>query len=213
MGHWQRHTLHEGRVREKKQGFPCRYEKHTTATIGDRSEESVLPVYKCKIKNLKGKILTFFTVALPQITGNITCPPAETQLQHLFPEVEGVESLRVQDPVDYLIGSEEIGSQPIRERKAKGGGELYIWKNSFGRCLGGRHELVANKGMARTLGATRMSKEELNGFTHFKGMVNYPPCPLTFNPESVAAPMHVAHDAIHQQTRTNLLLVKGADRY
>ena len=75
--------------------------------------------------------------------------------------------------MDYLIGSDEAGSQPIRELKAKGGGELYIWKNSFGRCLGGRHELVANKGTARALEAKKVSKEERNGLPHSREMVNY----------------------------------------
>ena len=87
-------------------------------------EESVLLVYKCKIKNLKGKILMFFAVALPQITGDMICPLTGAQLQYLFPKVEEVESLCVQDPVDYLIGSDEAGSQPIREHKAKGDGEF-----------------------------------------------------------------------------------------
>ena len=50
----------------------------------------------------------------------------------------------VKDPVDYLIGLDEAGLQPSRGHKAKGGGEFYVWKNSFGRCIGGRHKLIAS---------------------------------------------------------------------
>ena len=113
-------------------------------TVGDHLEENIFPVYRCQIKDLKGKLLTFFAVALSRITGDMFCPLTRVQLKHLFPKVKEIENMCVTDPVDYLIGSDEAGLQPIRGHKAKGGGEFYVWKNSFGQCIGGRHELIAS---------------------------------------------------------------------
>ena len=113
-------------------------------TIGDQLEEKTLPVYKCRIKDLKGRILVFHAVALSRITGDMFCPLTGVQLRELFPSVRDIESLGVKDPVDYLIGLDEAGLQPVRGKKAKGNGELYVWTNSFGRCIGGRHKLLAN---------------------------------------------------------------------
>ena len=168
-------------------------------TVGDHLEENIFPVYRCQIKDLKGKLLTFFAVVLSRITGDMFCPLTRVQLKHLFPKVKEIENMCITDPVDYLIGSDEAGSQPIREHKAKGGGEFYVWKNSFGRCLGGRHELVASEaGMARIRAAKKVSKEEMNEFTRSGEMVNYLPCLPTFNPGSVATPICVARDVIRQ---------------
>ena len=82
-------------------------------TIGDHLEERTLPVYKCKIQDLKGRILTFFAVALSRITGEMFCPLTGVQLQDLFPKVKDIESMSVKDPVDYLVGLDEAGLQPI----------------------------------------------------------------------------------------------------
>ena len=113
-------------------------------TMGNHLEENTFPVYKCRIKDLKGRILTFFAVALSRITGDMFCPLTGVQLKHLFPKVSGIESMCVKDPVDYLIGLDEAGLQPSCDHKAKGRGEFYVWKNSFGRCIGGRHKLIAS---------------------------------------------------------------------
>ena len=88
----------------KKQGFPFRLERCTTMTIGDHLEERTLPVYKCKIRDLKGRFLTFFSVALSRITGEMFCPLTGAQLHDLFPKVKDIESMSVKDPVDYLVG-------------------------------------------------------------------------------------------------------------
>ena len=54
-------------VREEfaiKQGFPFKYERCVTMTIGDNLEEKTLPVYRCKIKDLKGRTFVIHAVAL-----------------------------------------------------------------------------------------------------------------------------------------------------
>ena len=113
-------------------------------TIGDHLEENTFPVYRCKIKDLKGKILTFFAVALSRITGDMFCPLTGAMLKDLIPMVGDIESMSVKDPVDYLIGLDEAGLQPIRKQKSLQGGQFYVWENSFRRCIGGRHKLIAS---------------------------------------------------------------------
>ena len=43
--------------------------------------------------------------------------------------------------VDYLIGLGKASCHPIRFERAKHGGNLWIWNNKFGSCLGGSHPL------------------------------------------------------------------------
>ena len=113
-------------------------------TIGDHLEEKTLPVYRCKIKDLKGRTFVIHAVALSRITGYMFCPLTGAQLKDLFPTVRDIESMSVKDPVDYLIGLDEAGLQPVRMQKSLKGGQFYVWKNSFGRCIGGRHKLIAS---------------------------------------------------------------------
>ena len=105
-------------------------------TVGDQLEVKTLPVYKCKIKDLKGKILSFFAMPLPRITGDMFCPLTGIQLRELFPRMKDVETLGVQDPVDYMIGLDKAGLQQVHRQNLLKGGEFYIWDNSFGRCIG-----------------------------------------------------------------------------
>ena len=44
--------------------------------------------------------------------------------------------------VDYLIGLGKASWQPQRIQKALGGGDMWLWENEFGTCIGGSHPLV-----------------------------------------------------------------------
>jgi len=44
--------------------------------------------------------------------------------------------------VDYLIGLEKAPWHPSRYKRARFGGDLWIWSNNFGSCLGGSHPLI-----------------------------------------------------------------------
>merc|ERR1712030_142381 len=112
--------------------------------IGDNLEEKTLPVYRCKIKDLTGRIFVFHAVALSKITGDMFCPLTGTQLKELFPTVGDIESLSVNNPVDYLIGLDEAGLQPTRKQKSLHGGQFCVWENSFGKCIGGWHKWIAS---------------------------------------------------------------------
>ena len=63
-------------------------------------------------------------------------------MKQLFPNVIGAHALSVNAEVDYLIGLDKASWQPERIEKAAGGGDFWMWGNSFGTCVGGSHPLV-----------------------------------------------------------------------
>ena len=64
----------------QKQKFPFKMETVMVMTVGNQVERKVLPVYRCQIKDLHDRILTFFALALPKITGEMYCPLTGEQL-------------------------------------------------------------------------------------------------------------------------------------
>ena len=54
--------------------FPNKMETAVVQTVGGRIQKKVLPVYKCLIKDLVGKVRQFFTLELKEITGDMFCP-------------------------------------------------------------------------------------------------------------------------------------------
>ena len=63
-------------------------------------------------------------------------------MKQMFPSVVGAHTLSVDSEVDFLIGLGKASWQPQRAIKAAGGGDFWIWENSFGSCIGGSHPLV-----------------------------------------------------------------------
>ena len=88
-------------------------------TIGDQLEIKTLPVYKCQIKDLDGRFMSFHAIGLPRITGEMFCPLTRVQLKELFPKTKDIKSLAVRDPVDFLIGLNKAGILPVRGVKAR----------------------------------------------------------------------------------------------
>ena len=83
--------------------------------------------------------------------GEMYCPLTGKQLRELFPTVKGAESLDMRDTVDFMIGMDQPGLQPVRKTKLEEGGELYLWMNRFGRCIGGRHSWIASAPKKKTM--------------------------------------------------------------
>ena len=46
--------------------------------------------------------------------------------------------------MDYLIGLGKATWHPVRCERAKQGGDLWIWDNKIGSCLGGSHTLIGS---------------------------------------------------------------------
>ena len=80
--------------------------------VGGWIQKKVLPVYKCLIKDLVGKVRQFFALGLKEITGDMFCPLTGQQLCDLFPRDQGVEKLGVKHKVDFMIGLEHRGWPP-----------------------------------------------------------------------------------------------------
>ena len=76
-------------------------------------ETRTLPVYECRIKNLKGETNVFHAMGLERITGDMFCPLSGLQLKELFPDCPSIESLAVRQPVDYMIGLDQSSWQPV----------------------------------------------------------------------------------------------------
>jgi len=84
----------------------------------------------------------FFALGLKEITGEMFCPLTGKQLCELFPETRGIERLGVKHKVDYMIGLEHSSWQPQQVSQAARGGDLWVWENRWGRCIGGRHPWI-----------------------------------------------------------------------
>ena len=65
--------------------FPYRMETAIVTTVGGEVKKKVLPVYRCYIRDLFGKVRQFYALGLKEITGEMFCPLTGKQLCELFP--------------------------------------------------------------------------------------------------------------------------------
>ena len=99
--------------------------------------------FRCSLLDTNGYIHYFEAYGMDSITGSVS-KIAFDKLKQLFPHSSD-ESLHVLErgtEVDVLIGLGMSSWQPERDQKAIGGGDLWIWRNMFGACVGGRHPNV-----------------------------------------------------------------------
>ena len=132
--------VRNGHAREMK--FPYREKQLRVVTLGGQVQEINGLIYDCQIKDQQGKIHKFTAHGLDQVTGALGRSLSKNIMKQLFPNVIGAHALSVDAEVDYLIGLEKASWQPERIEKAAGGGDFWIWGNSFGTCVGGSHPLV-----------------------------------------------------------------------
>ena len=78
----------------------------------------------------------------------------------MFPDYSKVHMLIGNEEVDYLIGVNKASWQPVREVKARGGGDLWLWRNQFGACIGGTHPLI-RKGSVQTFQINKAVRDSL----------------------------------------------------
>ena len=89
--------------------------------VGGQIETRSLPVYECRVKNLKGETKVFHAMGLERITGDMSCPLSGAQLRELFPGHEDVGSLAVsRRPVDFMIGMDQSSWLPEIYSKFRG---------------------------------------------------------------------------------------------
>ena len=81
---------------------------------------------------------------LEEVTGTLNNPLMVKQLKQLFPNCPTRHRL-ARTQVDYLLGLDNRSWHPERITEVKGGGDLWLYKNRFGKCLGGSHPMVAGR--------------------------------------------------------------------
>ena len=126
--------------------FPSKSERMVVYTLGGDTKQIDGIVYKCKIKDLDGKIHEFIAHGLDDVTGTLGQPLSMMQIRNLFPHIKSEKEQRMlvgATKVDYLIGLSKASWQPQMVTKAredrKGESDFWIWENQFGRCVGGSH--------------------------------------------------------------------------
>jgi hypothetical protein len=133
----------------RKMKFPFKHHKMMVCTLGGDQKEIDGMVYRCRIKDLDGKVHEFQAHGMDQVTGDLGHPLNLQQVKQLFPHIRSEQEGRRlinNSEVDYLIGLGVAGLQPTRTVKTKsdrdGKGDLWLWQNQFGSCVRGSHSSV-----------------------------------------------------------------------
>ena len=102
--------------------------------------------YKCSLLDEDGYIHYFEAYGMSTITGSVSKISSDN-LKQLFPHSSDklLRSLERGSEVNILIGLGEASWHPERDQKARGGGDLWIFRNKFGTCVGGRHPKISEK--------------------------------------------------------------------
>ena len=102
--------------------------------------------YKCSFLDEDGYIHYFEAYGMRTITGSVSKITFD-KLKQLFPHSSDklLRSLERDSDVNILMGLGEASWHPERDQKAKGGGDLWIYRNMFGACVGGRHPNICEK--------------------------------------------------------------------
>ena len=128
----------------RKMGFACQQKRLRVITLGGDVKEIDGVLYQCEIKDLDGNRYQFLAHGLEQVTGFLETNLSKELMRKLFPGIIGGYKMCGAKQVDYLIGLAKASWQPERTVQATGGGDLWVWKNRFGSCIGGSHPLVGN---------------------------------------------------------------------
>ena len=126
-------------------GFPYVKQRMRVCTLGGDVKEMEGELYRCKIKDLDGKLHEFVAHGMERITGSLGKPLNMLLVQKLFPHIKSEKEKRMlmgTQEVDYLLGLGNASWQPEKVAKAKGEGDFWIWENQFGKCVGGSHPLL-----------------------------------------------------------------------
>ena len=100
--------------------------------------------------DLDGNIEEFEAQGLDEITGPNACPLSAGQIRDLFPRLIRCKDLIGPDIVYYLIGIGKASWQPDKVMRADLGGDLWLYKNRFGRCLRGYHPWIVGEQLKAT---------------------------------------------------------------
>ena len=128
----------------RKMNFPSKEKRLRVCTLGGETKEIDGIVFMCKVKDLSGKEYEFPAYGLDEVTGTLGKQLGKEQMIKLFPTVQGGYKMCGATKVDYLIGMSKASWQPEKVVRAQGGGDLWIWRNQFGSCVGGSHPAITS---------------------------------------------------------------------
>ena len=111
--------------------------------VGEEKNFIEVTVYTCFLVDTNGETVEFEAYGMKTITDSVTQLDLTT-IQRLFPHLPRREVNQIMrgGQVDFLIGMYYASWHPNRAEKSEGGGDLWVYRNRFGVCIGGRHPEV-----------------------------------------------------------------------
>ena len=131
----------------ERAGFQGKEETLSVTTLGGVvTDYKTVIAYKCSLLDENGYIHYFEAYGMASITGSVS-KLQFSKLKELFPHSSDklLHSLERGSSVDILIGIGQASWQPDKAEQAKGGGDLWIFGNIFGKCVGGRHPNISER--------------------------------------------------------------------
>ena len=108
-------------------------------TLGGEEKNFIeVTVYTCFLVDTNGETVEFEAYGMKTITDSVTQLDLTT-IQRLFPHLPRREVNQIMrgGQVDFLIGMYYASWHPNRAEKSEGGGDLWVYRNRFGVCIGG----------------------------------------------------------------------------
>ena len=172
----------------KAMGFTGKIEHLCVTTLGGVVKDITVTTYSCSLRDTDNKLEEFEAYGLESITGVLT-HISPTTIKKLFPNLSSktIDLLIRGKIVDFLLGLKRPSWQPERAERAKGKGDLWIYRGKFGQCLGGRHPEIVE--------GTRHSDCHFTvNFVYYANVVKRDPTPhsLAFCSDRVSAYTHKA---------------------
>ena len=133
-------------VREEfaiENGFRGVMKKLRVKTLRNVVTDYTVTSYACSMKIRNGKEHTFEAFGMESITGLVS-RIGINMIRSLFPNISRnlAKKLTRVGQVDVLIGTQHSSWHPEQAERAKGGGDLWIWRGLFGSCIRGSHPAI-----------------------------------------------------------------------
>ena len=128
----------------KKCGFKGREEHLSVTTLGGVTTDYYTVIeYTCYIRSMDGTLEKFEAYGMESITGALTTIGTQV-IRRLFPNLDErtISNLKRAKDVVYLLGMKHPSWHPERAERARGEGDLWLYRGRFGACIGGRHLMI-----------------------------------------------------------------------
>ena len=137
--------------------------------VGGESETVDTFKYKLPLIDKQGKAVVFNVYGIDKITAPIPAVGIK-EISKLFQDVYEEELIRLTRKVDTLIGYEYANFHPLKEQSS---GHLLLFKNQFGRCVGGTHPIlkgINEKSLIATMHAHHVKMAKIEDFYNMENL-------------------------------------------